>query len=449
MKKKNALIIGFGLSGRSAASLLLAKGWQVTATDKNAEQLKQNADAKALIDAGVRLIDENTSLEMNVFDSAIISPGVPASNPVAKQVKALNKEMIGEVELAFRFIDQPVIGITGTNGKTTVTLLVTHILNHARIKAYALGNVGVPLAKELTTLPSDAILVVELSSFQIETLKRPSLNCGVLLNITPDHLDRYDSMEDYAKAKIALRNCLKPDGKFFVEEAAYKEFSALFGEGSVELYGYSPQSSVYSDGKSIYAYGKRLADLPAGLKKGKSHDLENFLAAFALCMTFDVSPELIVSAYESFRKPHHRIEFVRTVNGIHFYDDSKGTNIDAVLRAVEHMQGKIVLIAGGVDKGAAYTPWIGPFQNKVKTVFAIGQAAPKIQSDLKGKIAVTLCRDLQEAVDQAFAASIPGDNVLLSPGCSSFDMFKDYVHRGEMFQKHVNQLEHLASKADH
>lgn len=415
---KTALIIGFGISGRSAAKLLLARGYQVIAADKNKDKLQELS--------GIELVDE--SFKGNV-DLIVVSPGIPLSHPLLQNQTA---EIIGEIELAVRNCKQELIGITGTNGKTTVTLLVEHVLKHALKRAIAVGNVGVPLAEEMISGDRD-ILVVELSSFQLDTMQTPCLQAGLILNITPDHLDRYNSMEHYAQSKCNMQNFLLPKKPLIIEETTYQAWKHLI-KVDVCTYGYSPHSTYSTDLKNVYKQGVFKDHLPQVLQGRKSHDLENFLGAYALCDQYGISA---LAAYETFKKPHHRIEFVKTIDEIHFYDDSKGTNIDAVIRAVEAMPGPTYLIAGGVDKGAPYTPWIEPFHNKVRGIFAIGQAAPKIANDLASNIPVKVCATLDEAVQQAFCSAKSGDSVLLSPGCSSFDMFRDYAHRGEEFKKIV------------
>lgn len=431
--KKNALVVGLGLSGLSAAEFLLHKGWQVAATDKNVSKVLQNPEVKLLVARGVPVFGEEENLCVDSFDLAVISPGVHPDQNLIKKIRETNIECIGEAELAFRFLQQPAIGITGTNGKTTVTLFIEHVLEHAGIPAAALGNIGVPLAKHLSTLSKDAVVCVELSSFQLETMQKQVLDCAVLLNITPDHLDRYKDIEDYARAKARIAHLLKPEGKLFVEEECFKQYGHLLPKEKVERYGYDHNLECYTDLKDIYSYQKKIGDLPKDLQGKKSHDLENFLAVFSVINFLKVPYEKLVQAYNTFEKPHHRIEFVREVDGIEFYDDSKGTNIDAVIRAVESLSRPIHLIAGGVHKGSSYKPWLKAFSEKVKKVFAIGEAAPIIQKDLNPDIPVEICQTLEEAVMKSFKEAQSGDAVLLSPGCASFDMFRDYADRGDKF----------------
>lgn len=438
---RNALVIGFGLSGRSAAQFLIDHQWQVAAVDKNAHHLSKEPEVKALIAKGIPLLGESEQFSVEAFQLAVISPGVPPENALAQKLRTAGIECIGEVELAFRYMKNQAVGITGTNGKTTVTLLLEHIFLQSGRPAKALGNVGHPLAQALCQLNEEAVVVAELSSFQLETLHKRNLEAGVILNITPDHLDRYPSMQAYAEAKAAIGKLIKPEGLFLVFEGTLEEFPSVFKSRRPQTYGYSENADYYTDLQAIFYKKKKLCELPHSLRGHKNHDLENFLAAFALAVFFNVPHEVIIQAYDTFTKPHHRIEFIAEKNGVSFFDDSKGTNLDAVLRAVEVMNRPTFLIAGGVHKGFSYSPWIEPFRGKVKMIFAIGQSASMIEEELSPWIPVQLCTSLKDSVELAYQNANPGDAVLLSPGCSSFDMFKDYVHRGEEFVRCVNGLE--------
>lgn len=441
LEGKSVLVIGLGLSGRSAVRFLLNRGAHVSGIDGNQELLKSNPEIAILREAGLKTIQEPIQLQQ--FDLIVVSPGVPQTHPLYVEARNLGIEVIGEIELACRFLKGTFLGITGTNGKTTVTLLVTHVLNHSGKSARALGNLGVALTSETATEQAEQISVVELSSFQLETLHSRVIDAAVLLNVTPDHLDRYSGMDHYALAKLHIADCLKPGGEFYVEDKCWQEFGHLFNPVipiTAKTYGYREQCDLSTDLQHLISNKKIASMLPSSFRGKVSHDLENLMAAYALCQHVGVTPEQFMEAVKTFKKPAHRIEFVREHKGVSYYDDSKGTNIDAVVRAVDTIQGNIVLIAGGVDKGSAYTPWIAAFADRVKCVCAIGQAAPKIQQDLSQAMPVALCKGLEEAVNYAAQLAQPGDTVLLSPGCSSFDMFRDYSHRGEEFQRIVKQL---------
>lgn len=430
------IVLGLGVSGRAAASFLQKLGKEVCGVDHNETFLKEHPEILALQKNGLVVYSENEKISLSLQDKMVVSPGIPSSHPLILEGKRLGIEIQGEIELGFSHFKNPIIGITGTNGKTTVTLLTTFVLNALGKKAKALGNIGTALLShpiEDTT----SILVVELSSFQLETIHSKALDHGVILNITPDHLDRYPSMEEYAKAKIHMQNCMKPNGRLWVFEEVYEEYGHLF-QKTPFIYGYSKKADLNVENKKgiVGSWPSQIASS----EPFRNHDGENILAAFSLCEAFGISWEAFIHAASLFKKPPHRIEYIGLKEGVAFYDDSKGTNLDAVIRAVHQVPGKIVLIAGGVDKGAAYTPWIQHFNNKVKYICAIGEAAFKIQHQLASAIPVKICENLETAVYDAVKVAKPGESVLLSPGCASFDMFRDYAHRGEEFQKIVGQL---------
>lgn len=386
---KKVLVIGLGKSGLSALQLLTEQGKEAIGYD----------DAHA----------QNPDIEWTQIAQVVVSPGVPPDHFLYEKAVSLQIEVIGEAELALRSIKQRAVAITGTNGKTTVTLLTEHILKTAGIPARAVGNVGEPLSA-LRGSPEE-VLVVELSSFQIETLRTRAFDAAVLLNITPDHLDRYTDMRAYAHAKCALEQCLKEGAPFFVQDAVLQTYGDLFTQPVQQM---------------------PVLILPDMAR----HDRENALAAYALCRCFGVSEASFLRALWTFEKPAHRIEFVSEIDGICYYDDSKGTNVDAVIQAVYAMRGPVILIVGGVDKGASYLPW-AIFKEKVKQILALGQAAKKIAEELEPFFALQVVSSLREAVERARHIAVSGDTVLLSPGCSSYDMFRDYVQRGEEFKRYV------------
>ncbi len=438
---KNVLILGLGLSGRAATQFLQEKGAHVWAIDRNANLLKNTPPIIPLIEKGLIIWTEDHIVEYQKFDLCVVSPGIPATNIHYAQVRKQGLEVIGEIELAFRFINQPVIAITGTNGKTTTTLMIEHMLNESGLPAKALGNTGDPLTLELLKSSNNSkILVIELSSFQLDTLTTKCIDFAVILNISPDHLDRYITLEKYAESKFHIQDCMKSSGKLFVEEKCQREWGNLLHFKNSYSYGYSPESFVHSDFINIYVKEKIEYFLPHSYRNKPSHELENLMAGYAICREFGVSSVLFDKGLKSFSKPAHRIEFVRALKEINFVNDSKGTNLDAVIRAINFIDGQIVLIAGGVDKGASYTPWIKAFNDKVKCICTIGQAAKKIASDLGHAIPIYFFSTMSEAVEFAYKEASPGETVLLSPGCSSYDMYKDYIHRGEDFKNSVNNL---------
>ncbi len=436
VRGKRVLVVGLGISGSAAARFLLGRGAHVHGVDRNLG----TSEVAALKALGMTAGGDRDPCQVGSFDLVVVSPGIPQTHPLYLAAQQAGVETTGEVELGCRFVKQPMIGITGTNGKTTVTLLIAHVLNRSGKRAKALGNVGVPLTKEIGEAAPDEILVTELSSYQLETLSCRVLDAAVVLNVTPDHLERYRDMEAYALAKFHIGSCLKAGAPLYVEEATIRNYGQLLRGTAVRTYGYRPSDDIYTNLDQLFVLQKPVMAVPSAYRGRRSHDLENMMAAYAMCEAMGVTPSQFVEALVSFKKPSHRIEFIRERNGVSYYDDSKGTNVDAVIRAVEQMKGQVVIIAGGVDKGSAYTPWIEAFQGKVKAICAIGQAAPKIEKELSHAIPVVIYASLEEAVAAAAHLARPGEAVLLSPGCSSFDMFRDYAHRGEEFQRLVRCL---------
>jgi UDP-N-acetylmuramoylalanine--D-glutamate ligase len=435
---KKVLVVGLGISGRAAAKFLLHKEAAVWGVDRNVTALQESL--MPLKEKGLIVQSDELALSLADFDLIVMSPGIAPTHPIYAQAFALGKPVWGEIELGCRNMHNPVIGVTGTNGKTTVTLLIAHVLNHFGKKAHALGNVGIPLTRELLHLDPTDIVVLELSSYQLETLNQKVLDHAIVLNITPDHLDRYPTMHAYASAKFGIERCLKADGRLYVEESALQAYPNELKLIEAKTYGYSPQCFIYTDFYKIFINGQAAFDLPQKYQGKISHEIENIMAAYAICHEVGVPSPIFIQALHSFKKPPHRIEFVTEKKGVTFYDDSKGTNIDAVIRAVQSLPGSIILIAGGVDKGSSYTPWLEGFANKVKCICAIGQAAGKIKQQLSHCIPVMIFSEIDQAVQYAAGHAQPGDNVLLSPGCASFDMFRDYAHRGTEFQRAVRQL---------
>lgn len=437
--QKKVLIIGLGMSGISAARFLLQQKAFVWGIDQNYPKLLNNPAIEELRALGLQFVQQIYLPPLETFHKIVISPGVALTHPVLKMAKEHSIEILGEIEMAFRSLKNPLIGITGTNGKTTVTLLVTHILNESGINAKAVGNIGEPLSEEIFGNPK-TVLVVELSSFQLETLTSPCLDAGVILNITPDHLDRYNTMEKYATAKMHIHRCLKPHGKLYMEERAYQTYGSLMPDFSPKLYGYTETSDLYTDLHHLYMQKNVDSMLPLDYRGSKSHILENLMATYGLCKELGIDAKQFWHGVSTFKLPPHRIEKIRTLEGVSYYNDSKGTNIDAVIRAVETLKGPVILIAGGIDKGTDFSPWIEAFADRVKHICVIGQAADKIAKTLSHQFTVHKCESLSDAVKCASSLAYPGDNVLLSPGCASFDMFENYAHRGIVFSDTVNAL---------
>lgn len=448
LRGKTVLIIGLGMSGRSAARFLLKEGSCVWGVDDKWPALQNSLDIQTLRFQGLMCVGSCEAFEKMVhgdFDLVIVSPGIPRSHPL--YVLACQKSIciMGEIELALQYFAKmkcKCIGVTGTNGKTTVNFLLEHVFNANGIAAKAVGNSGIPLTSLLCE-ENDAIpeiVAIELSSFQLETLQTPVLDAAILLNITPDHLDRYASMQEYAQAKARIFACVKSSGFSYVEEKCLSSFKDILAIYNLRTYGYSSSCDLYSDFQQLIRNGSNECGIPPEYQGKVSHDLENMIAVYGVAKEFGLSSKGIMDGMLSFRKPPHRLEFVREVNGVVFIDDSKATNVDAVVRAVESVQTPIILIAGGVDKGGSYASWLLPFANRVRAICTIGLAAEKIKKELQENYPIYNFKTFHDAVMYAAELANPSETVLLSPGCSSFDMFSSYAHRGETFKTIINNL---------
>lgn len=416
---KKALVLGLGISGQAAATYLLQEGATLIGVDKKASTMPLQP---------FPVVEE---CELAGIDFLVQSPGVPPTHPLIIEATRLGIEITSEMELGLRHLHgegKRLFAITGANGKTTTTLLTTHILNTAGISAEALGNVGTPL---LSRVHSQAeVFVVEVSSFQIETLSSALFSCGVILNITPNHLDRYSTFEDYVKAKLKLERHLKGEGTLYLHESVEHEFSTLL---ACQNHKVLPPAQENIESISFLGYRGCKTRIAA-------HDLDNIRAAYALCQAVGMDDEAFIRGASTFTKPPHRVEYVGEIGGVHFVNDSKATSVDAVSKGVASIPGTLILIAGGVDKGGAYSDWVPQLRGKVNKVFVIGQASQRIEKELSPVIPVERASDLKEAVIKAWASAAPGQTVLLSPGCSSYDQFENYQRRGDLFKQFVFEL---------
>lgn len=413
-----AIVVGYGISGKASAALARQKGWQVAAVDRNARAMQ----------ADVPLFPEDAPPSLDGVTLVIVSPGVPPTHSLLAAARARGIEIVGEIEFAFRYVEQRCIGVTGTNGKTTTALLIAHVLNACGISAKAVGNVGFALSDYLLAPNLKETLVVELSSFQLETLKQTKFAAAVYLNLTPDHLDRYANLRDYAAAKARIQECLVPGGKLFVSRQVLVDYGDLFQADSTRCF-------------EVLAPIHELQYTQWG-----KPERQNTEAARAICSELGISSARFDEALNSFAKPAHRIERIGTFGGVDYVNDSKGTNIDAVLHAAALFKGPLVLIVGGVDKGSSYQPWIEPMKGKVRKMIAYGEAALKILLELKGHFALEHWDRFGDAVRAAMKVAQRGDTVLLSPGCSSFDQHKNYAHRGDEFKEiifHESEKHHF------
>ena len=448
LKNKRVLVVGLGKSGLSAAMFLRSQGARVTVSDtRSATALEK--EIPALLDAGIMVESGGHGLlTFRRQDLIVISPGVPMDTPEVKQVNAFGMPIIGELELASRYLKGQVVAITGANGKTTTTALVGAILKEAGHPTNVGGNIGVPVIDLVAASTPDTMNVLEVSSFQLETVHEFHPKVAVILNITPDHLDRHGSFENYvaAKEKIFAR---QDASDFLVLNADDRVTQMCASRARSEVFWFSASKVVrrgafLREGIAVWV-GKEggvteavmpVSEIPL---KG-SHNIENVLAAVCVARLMEVPAERIRAAVAQFKAVEHRLELVRTLHGVEYYNDSKATNVDAAAKAVASFAGGIHLILGGKDKDSDYTALAGLLKQRVKIVYTIGSAAEKIQRQLHGVVKMNSAGTLQNALDYAAGNAEPGDVVLLSPACSSFDQFENYEHRGQTFRQLVEQL---------
>jgi UDP-N-acetylmuramoylalanine--D-glutamate ligase len=386
-------------------------------------------------------------------DLIVVSPGVPLNTPELLQVKSFGLPVIGELELAARFLKGKILAITGSNGKTTTTALVGEILAAAGLPTLVGGNIGVPVVALIDPSTDQTWSVLEVSSFQLESTVQFHPEIAVILNITPDHLDRHGTFENYALAKERISASQSPENILIlnaddIRAAKAKEHS------SARIYWFSIENPVaqgawLEDGYLVFRIApdapiERILPLSEIPLKG-THNVENVLAAVCAARLAGAQAEPIRSAVENFRAVEHRLEYVATVNGVEYYNDSKATNVDATLKAVASFNSGIHLILGGKDKGSDYTQLADLLRARVRAVYTIGTAAAKIESQLRGVITLQSCETLDKAVNMAANAAHPGDIVLLAPACSSFDQFESYEHRGRVFKQLVSDRRGLTA----
>ena len=443
---KRVLVVGLGRSGVASALFLQSRGARVTVSDaKSEDQLRDQIPT--LLDAGIAV--ETGAHGERTFrnqDLIVVSPGVPVDAEPLVQARALGQPVIGEIELASQFLPGPIIAITGSNGKTTTTTLVGEILSASGLNALVGGNIGtaaISLAGEAT--PQTAI-VLEVSSFQLETIGTFRPKVAVVLNVTPDHLDRHGTFASYVDAKARIFENQQADD-FAVLNADDPTCVDLAKRSRAQVFWFSPEREVESgafvhDDQVVFRRNESAQSIVAAAEiplKG-SHNLENVLAAVCAGALMGCSPEKIRAAIVDFKAVEHRLEYVATIGGVEFYNDSKATNVDATMKALQSFPSNIHLILGGKDKGSDYTLLNDLLRERVKSVYTIGAAAEKIQSHIKGTTQIVSSGTIESAVKQASATAQPGDIVLLAPACASFDQFRSYEHRGRVFKDLVGQL---------
>ena len=447
LKGKKVLVVGLGKSGLAAALFLRRRGAQVTVSDiRSAEALAK--DIPALLEEGINVeAGGHGLLTFRRQDLIVVSPGVPLDTPELVQVRNFGLPIIGELELAARFLKGKTLAITGSNGKTTTTTLVGEILKSTGLPTLVAGNIGVPVISLIDDSTDDTWSVLEVSSFQLETTREFHPRIAVILNITPDHLDRHGSFENYALAKERIF-AAQDESDLVVLNEDNPRAAASASRSKARVYWFSlehpvPQGAWVDGGQilfraSIDAPVETVMPLNAIPLKGE-HNVENVLGAVCASRLAGATPQVIRRAVENFKAVEHRLEYVATINGVEFYNDSKATNVDATAKAIAAFPGGIHLILGGKDKNSDYTLLSDLLRARVKAVYTIGAAAEKIESHLRGVVSLHSCETLDKAVATAAAAAHPGDIVLLAPACSSFDQFESYEHRGRIFKELVHE----------
>jgi UDP-N-acetylmuramoylalanine--D-glutamate ligase len=448
LKNKKVLVVGLGKSGLSAALFLRRRGAQVTVSDvRSAEQLAK--EIPALIEAGIMVESGGHGLlTFRRQDLIVVSPGVPLNTPELVQAKNLGLPVIGELELAARFLQGKMLAVTGSNGKTTTTTLLGEILSSAGLPTLVGGNIGLPVVELIDPSTPDSWSVLEVSSFQLETTVEFHPAIAVILNITPDHLDRHGSFESYAAAKERIFAAQTPED-CLVLNADNVRAAQSAARSAARVYLFSVEHAVaqgawLDSGEVVYraapdAQTEWIMPLKGITLKG-AHNIENVLAAVVAARLAGVSAEAIRRAVESFQAVEHRLEFVATRHGVQYYNDSKATNVDATAKAIAAFSGGIHLILGGKDKGSDYTELSDLLRERVAAVYTIGAAAAKIESHLRGVISLHSCETLEKAIRVAADAARSGEVVLLAPACSSFDQFENYEQRGRVFKQLVKEL---------
>ena len=436
LKGIDALVVGMKKSGVASAALLAREGARVRATDlKTLDELP-----------GVRELDipfaQQTPAVFEGAELIVLSPDVPADLAPLEDARRRGVPVIGEVELAAGFLKGRTIGITGSNGKTTTTSLIGHILRESGVMVQVGGNIGVPVTGIIDTSRNDGWNVLELSSFQLETIFEFRAHIALALNVTQNHLDRHHTFENYAAAKGRLFATQRV-GDYAVLNADDAVCAAYAGLSAATPQWFSSRRQVEPGatlcGDQLMLDGQPLMAAKEIPIRGR-HNIENVLAASIAAARAGVTHAQIAAAVRSFHAVEHRLEFVRAVSGVEFYNDSKATSVDATLKAVDAFAGGLWVILGGKDKGLEYTALRQPLADKAHAALLIGAAAPKIAEQLQGAVPLVPAKTLDAAIAYAYAHAVPGDTVLLAPACASFDQFQSYEHRGECFKQIVNQL---------
>ncbi len=444
LQDKRVLVVGAARSGQAVARFLAARGISVTLTDVRRRDDLQLAELPEVN----LVLGKHPDMTSGLWNLVVVSPGVPGDAPLLAQARREGIPVIGELELAWQFARAPVVAVTGTNGKTTTTALLGEVFRQAGFRTLVAGNIGIPLISAVEHYGPDDLIVAEVSSFQLETVRTLRPRVAVILNITPDHLDRHGSMENYVAAKAAIFANQRPSD-WTVLNFDDPLTAALAGRTAGKVIFFSRRHSLE---EGVFVHRDRILVRVNGVETvvcrteavaiPGAHNLENALAAVAAAWAFDVGAAVVARALAGFKGVPHRLEPVGEIAGVRYVNDSKGTNPDAAARALEAYAAPIVLIAGGRNKGNDFTAFMSKAREKVRVLILFGECAPEmaVAASRAGLKRVLRAADLPEAVFVARREARPGEVVLLSPACASWDMFRNYEERGDLFRQLVQDM---------
>lgn len=447
---EKVLVVGLGKSGISAARYLTKKGARVSVSEiKTGDELDPHLILEVR-ELGVRL-ECGTHRESSFLNSdlIVISPGVPLDIGPLKAARERGIPVIGEMELASRAIEIPILAVTGTNGKSTVTAFLGSMLEGAGCRVFVGGNIGRPLIDYPAEGERADYAVVEVSSFQLDAVEKFHPTCAIILNISPDHLDRYESFEAYARSKLKIFQNMKKGDTAIVndDDRLLREVTPTQKGLRVLRYGWQEKRNrhAFMNGTSVKAFlhekDKYLFSVERFSLPGR-HNMENLMPAILVGLELGLEPALIQQAIDGFKGLPHRLEHVASINGIDFYNDSKATNVDAASKSISSFHSPVVLIAGGRHKGGDYSQLAKVAKKQVKRAVLLGESKDLIAKWFEGTVPYSVAEDMEDAVSQAFLSAKPGYVVVLAPACSSFDMFSDYAQRGNVFKEAVRKLVH-------
>ena len=451
MHGKNVLVVGLGKSGVASALFLESRGARVTVSDAKPQQQLQD-EIPALLEKGITVeTGKHGERTFRNQDLIVVSPGVPTDLPQLAEARREGTPVIGEIELAARFLEGQTVAITGSNGKTTTTTLTGEVIAAGGCKTLVGGNIGTPAISFVDHSSPDTWIVLEISSFQLETIETFRPHIAAILNLSPDHLDRHGSMANYFAAKARIfENQTATD--FAVLNADDEQTAALASALRPQVYWFSRRREVergafVRDGHIIFrdifrdGHAERPVMSCADITLKGAHNLENVLAAVVMGSLAGIEAAKMRTAVKDFKAVEHRLEFVATIAGVDYYNDSKATNVDATIKALEAFAGGIHIILGGKDKGSDYTVLNRLLRERVRRVYTIGAASSKIESQIANSVPVTSSGTLGEALRIASGNARAGEIVLLAPACASFDQFTSYEERGRVFKAEVRALQ--------